>query len=99
MKTNWTKLKKVGLQWNPYDWTNGVKIIEYANAYPSIVKNSYSSIDGLRETVKLVKECQGSIIKKDDPVELDNCMQTKLTKSIEYPKMLEGEKPVESLNA
>ncbi|XP_058792285.1 uncharacterized protein LOC131664874 [Phymastichus coffea] len=98
MKAKWPKLKKVGLQWNPYDWSDGVKVIDYANAYPSIVKNSYSSIDGIRETIKLVKECQGSIVKKDDPTELDDCVQTKLTKSIEYPKMLEGEKPTDPVS-
>ncbi|XP_001603643.1 insulin-like growth factor-binding protein complex acid labile subunit [Nasonia vitripennis] len=95
MKSKWPKLKKVGLQWNPYDWIQGIKIIEYSNANPSLVKNSYASIDGIRDTYKLVKECMNTISKKDDLTELDTCLQAKLTKALEIPKMLEGEKPAD----
>lgn len=91
MKTKWPKLKKVGLQWNPYELNEGVKIIDYSNLQPNVVKNSYASIDGIRDTSKLVKECQNTITKKDDKTELANCVQTKLTKAIENPKLLEGE--------
>ncbi|CAB0033309.1 unnamed protein product [Trichogramma brassicae] len=92
MKNKWPKLKKAGLQWNPYEWGQGVKVIDYANANPSIVKNSRASIDGLRDTAKLIKECQATLQKKDDAKELDICMQGKLTKAIEFPKLLEGDK-------
>lgn len=93
MKAKWPKLKKVGLQWNPFGWSQGLKVIEYANANPSIVKNSYASIDGLRDSHKIVKECVNTITKKDDPKELDTCIKTKLAKAIESPKLLEGDKP------
>ena len=89
MKIKWPKLKKIGLQWNPYEWAQGLKVIDYANANPTVVKNSYASIDGLRDTSKLVKDCLETITKKDDAKELDNCMQAKLTKAIEFPKFLE----------
>ncbi|KAJ8673611.1 hypothetical protein QAD02_004873 [Eretmocerus hayati] len=96
MKAKWPKLKKVGLQSNPYTWDQGVKIIEYSNQNPSLVKNSYVAIDGIRDTYKVVKECQASITKKDDPKELDICVQNKLAKAIEYPKILEGDKATEA---
>jgi len=92
MKSKWPKLKKAGLQWNPYEWSQGVKVIDYANANPTVVKNSYASIDGIRDTAKLVKECLATITKKDDVKELDNCVQAKLNKAVEFPKLLEGEK-------
>jgi hypothetical protein len=99
MQTKWLKLKTIGLQSNPYEWAQGVKIVDYANQHPSIVKNSYASVDGLRDTYKVVKECQSSIAKKDDAKELDNCVQAKLAKAIEFPKLLEDEKPAESIRA
>ncbi|XP_014205860.1 leucine-rich repeat and transmembrane domain-containing protein 1-like [Copidosoma floridanum] len=91
MKAKWPKLKKVGLQSNPYEWAQGVKVIEYSNQHPSVVKNSYASIDGMRDTYKLVLECQATMAKKDDAKELDNCVKAKLAKAIESPKLLEGE--------
>ncbi|XP_011498603.1 PREDICTED: uncharacterized protein LOC105362809 [Ceratosolen solmsi marchali] len=95
MKSKWPKLKKVGLQSNPYEWAEGVKIVEYTNLHPSIVKNSYAAIDGIRDTYKVIKECQHIIAKKDDAKELDDCVQTKLVKAIELPKLLEGESSAE----
>lgn len=94
MKTKWPKLKKVGLQSNTYEWSQGVKIIDYSNQNPTIVKNSYAAVDGLRDTYKLVVECKNTIAKKDDVTELDNCVKAKLAKAVDTPKIMEGDKPI-----